>query len=154
MRVTVEPLSKISYVKNGWLGPKTITESGYFLKLDFDLTAEEKAVLDKHKLWHEVLYEAPNLYYQEHLAEWEEYEDAKKSHIEMVRWTAKQPKCPRPSKSVKVTVVQFCTPRTERFHTQAEAKNFAADLQQKYLPLIKEVIDYNKKPFQKQTFDI
>jgi hypothetical protein len=140
MRATIEPL------------PNNV------IRLLVQLSDEARDILTKQNIWERSLFDRPNPIYQQQMnaykEAWAQYEEDKKSVIETVRWFAKEPIDREPSKIIQTTVSEFCNPQgyVRAFATTGEAKGWASELRT-HIENLKKIIEQNKAPLEKETFE-
>jgi hypothetical protein len=128
------------------------------IRLLIQLSDEARAIFDTQRIWERVLFEKPNPIYEVQMRAyqdaWARYESDKKSTVETIRWFAKQPIDPEPSKTNYTTVSEFCNPQgfARAFPTTGEAKAWATELRT-HIETLKNIIEQNKAPPVKETFD-
>jgi hypothetical protein len=128
------------------------------IRLLIQLSDEARAIFDAQRIWERIIFEKPNPIYQVQMRAyqdaWASYESAKQSNVETIRWFAKQPIDPEPSKTIYTTVSEFCNPQgfVRAFPTTGEAKAWTTELRT-HIENLKDIIEQNKAPPQKETFD-
>lgn len=140
LRATVEPL------------PNNV------IRLVIQLSHEAYTTLYSQGIMERILFEEPNPHYEKQKRTydqaWERYAEDKQSVIESVRWFAKEPIDPEPSKVLRISVGEFCNIDgfVRKFDTIGEAKRWQDDLR-KHIETLKNLIEDNKKPPEKKTYE-
>jgi hypothetical protein len=141
MQATIEPISTTGVV------------------VFIQLSERARNILGTQNLWNAELFDFPNPQYaaqlQDYKRRWDDYRDAKKSHIEMVRWTARQPTDPEPRPRTSVVIGAFCADKGyfRNFPTTGEAQNWIVELR-KHIEKLKEIIEHQSRPLQRETFTL
>jgi hypothetical protein len=140
MRATIEPL------------PNNI------IRVLIQLSDEARTIFYKENIWGRMLFDFPNPHYEIQIRAyekaWETYKSQARSSSQGARDMAKAPIDKEPLKTIPVLVSAFCSPEglVRDFPTAGEAKGWATELRT-HIENLKKIIEENKTPAQKETFD-
>jgi hypothetical protein len=151
MRATIEHFDKHEMQDTGWFGrKKKVLVQANWVKLLIELTDDEKAIVERHKLGEYTLYSKPNPAYTS-------FHQIRNDTI--ARYGPNDalvsPLSEEPPKEIHVKISWFLTPDGywQRFENISDAKNFAGQLRE-HIQKLKDIIDHSATPGQKETFDL